>query len=230
MAKKDLDIRPSDINLNMPIPSNSNLSKMKEKKVEEKKEIEMPVMREKAIKKKRNFIQKMGDSFIAEDAENVGSYILQYVVIPSIKDIITSVVKNGIDIIFYGGARPSSNRLYRDNGRTYVNYGDRYRTNEAYGRSERKEISRRDRASHNCSAVEFQNKEDAEDALNTVLEYLDQYKEVGVNIFYEAAGVETEWTDNGFGWTSDSKFNEVQIRQLRNGNWIIDLPRVVRLR
>ena len=54
--------------------------------------------------RKKGEMQKFADVFIAEDANNVKSYILMEVIVPAVKKAISDIVTTGIDMILYGEA------------------------------------------------------------------------------------------------------------------------------
>ena len=100
--------------------SNSDKSRQ-EQKLEKKVEA---VITGTAKTRKKGEMQKFADVFIAEDANNVKSYILMEVIIPAVKKAISDIVTTGIDMILYGEAGRS-----RKNGTaskvSYRNYYER---------------------------------------------------------------------------------------------------------
>lgn len=66
-----------------------------EKKVE-------PVITGTAKTRKKRETHKFTDIFIAEDANNVKSYILMEVIIPTVKKTISDVITTGIEMLLYG--------------------------------------------------------------------------------------------------------------------------------
>ena len=59
--------------------------------------------------KKKSGVQKAADMFIAEDMAKVKEFVINDVLVPSIKEALSSIVKNGIDIILYGEPGRSKN-------------------------------------------------------------------------------------------------------------------------
>ena len=88
--------------------SDKSRQEQSEKKVE-------AVISGKAKTRKKGEMQKFADVFIAEDANDVKSYILLEVIVPAIKKAISDIVTTGIDMILYGEA-----------GRTMVSVSDFY--------------------------------------------------------------------------------------------------------
>lgn len=88
--------------------SDKSRQEQSEKKVE-------AVISGKAKTRKKGEMQKFADVFIAEDANNVKSYILLEVIVPAIKKAISDIVTTGIDMILYGEAGRT-----RKNGSAWV--------------------------------------------------------------------------------------------------------------
>ena len=84
---------------------------------ENNKRVEKPVANGKL--KKKSEIKKLSDVFLAEDAGNVGNYILMDVIIPAIKKTVSDIVRDGIDMMLFGSKQ--ANRSSGTNVR-YVSY------------------------------------------------------------------------------------------------------------
>ena len=74
----------------------SNSDKARQEQQSEKK-VEA-VITGAAKTRKKGEMQKFADVFIAEDANNVKSYILMEVIVPAVKKAISDIVTTGIDI------------------------------------------------------------------------------------------------------------------------------------
>ena len=81
----------------------SNSDKARQEQQSEKK-VEA-VITGAAKTRKKGEMQKFADVFIAEDANNVKSYILMEVIVPAVKKAISDIVTTGIDMILYGEER-----------------------------------------------------------------------------------------------------------------------------
>ena len=75
----------------------SNSDKVRQEQQSEKK-VEA-VITGAAKTRKKGEMQKFADVFIAEDANNVKSYILMEVIVPAVKKAISDIVTTGIDMI-----------------------------------------------------------------------------------------------------------------------------------
>lgn len=155
--------------------------------------------------------------FGGETARGIGSYVVWDVLVPAIKSTITDIVTNSVEMVFYGDTkRSSSNRLRRERGRTYVGYNSIYEG----GRREGSKRSR-PRNRHSFDDVVLESRSDAEEVLGTLVELIDVYGVATVTDFYDSVGLQSEYTDNKFGWES---LGDAAIRPTRGGVFL-DLPK-----
>ena len=170
------------------------------------------------IKKKSGF-RKITDLIIQDDVENVKSYILMDVVVPSIKKAIADTVKDGIDMLIYGSPRGSSS-----------NSGYTYRRD--YRRMSEERVSTPRARYQNGSFFDFDDivfptRTAAENVLIKLDEMIDEYKIASVADFYEIAGIHdySQWTYNKFGWTD---IGTAKIVRSYDG-WVIKMPKALPL-
>ena len=78
--------------------SNSFKSKELEGKQPEKKLTKVA----NAKLKKKSEIQKIAETFVAEDLNKVKNAVLMDVIVPAVKKVISDIVTNGIDMLLYG--------------------------------------------------------------------------------------------------------------------------------
>ena len=170
--------------------------------------------------RKKGEMQKFANVFIAEDANNVMSYILMEVIVPAAKKALSDIVTTGIDMILYGEA----GRYKRNNGAQKVSYRNYYdqssdRVRAGYGGSPR-------RAGIDYDDIVFDTRGDAESVLDAMHDIIAQYGTVSVADLYDLARVPNDnFTMNRYGWTS---INGAQTVRVRDG-YILKLPRVVPL-
>lgn len=168
--------------------------------------------------KKKSEIRKFADVFIQEDVNNVGSYILQDILVPAVKKAISDIVTNGIDMILYGETgrtkkkSPSSNVSYR----SYYER-DRERDCDRY--------ASRNRNSYSYDDIIIDNRGEAEEVLSRMDELIDTYGLASVADFYELVGVTGNYTDNKYGWTDIRNASVVRVRD----GYIIKLPKALPL-
>ena len=185
----------------------SNSHKSKEKERIEK------VVTGKAITKKKNNAQKFADVFISEDINNVKSYILMDVLIPSLKKAIQDIVTNGIDMLLYG---ESGRNRTRSSG-SKVSYSSYYND-----RDRRDSLPRRSRSDFDYDSIIFNSRGDAEAVLNAMDDMISQYKVVTVGDLYDLADITTDnYMINKYGW---SDIRAAKVMRVSEG-YILKLPK-----
>lgn len=194
-------------------PSNSHKSRTEqaatpapaEKKVEK-------VISGKAKAKPKSEVRKLTDIFISEDAANVKNYIFMDVLVPAIKKAISDIVRDGIDMILYGeaGRKKSDSR----SNASYVSYSSSSRDRD------RRDYDNRTRTGYNYKDIYLDNRGEAEEVLDRMLEMLDEYKMVSVADLYDLVGISSQYTDNNYGWTN---LNSAEVVRTRDG-YMIKLP------
>ena len=194
--------------------SNSDKSRQEaqsEKKVE-------AVITGTAKTRKKGEMQKFADVFIAEDANNVKSYILMEVIIPAVKKAISDIVTTGIDMILYGEA----GRSKRNGSTPKVSYRQYYNQNSDPVRAG----SANSRRSIDYDDILFDTRGDAETVLDAMQDIIGQYGTVSIADLYELAHVPNDnFTLNRYGWAN---LNGAQAVRVRDG-YILKLPRAVPL-
>ena len=194
----------------------SNSDKARKEQSEKKVEA---VITGAAKTRKKGEMQKFADVFIAEDANNVKSYILMEVIVPAVKKAISDIVTTGIDMILYGEAGRSN----RNNGSQKVSYRNYY--DQSADRVRAGSGSNR-RSSIDYDDIVFDTRGDAESVLDAMHDIIAQYGTVSVADLYDLARVPNDnFTMNRYGWTT---LNGAQPVRVRDG-YILKLPGVVPL-
>lgn len=193
----------------------SNSDKARKEQSEKKVEA---VITGTAKTRKKGEMQKFADVFIAEDANNVKSYILMEVIVPAVKKAISDIVTTGIDMILYGEAgrskRSTANKV------SYRNYYDQSSERVRAGSGSPR------RAGIDYDDIVFDTRGDAESVLDAMHDIIAQYGTVSVADLYDLARVPNDnFTMNRYGWTN---LNGAQPVRVRDG-YILKLPRVVPL-
>ena len=192
---------------------NSNKFKTEQKETQEKK-IEK-VVQGTVKTKKKNEISKFKEAFISEDARNVKTYILTDVIIPAAKKLISDIVKDGIEMLLYGG---NSSRSKSSGGSrpSYVSYNS-----YSSSRDDRSDDSRTRASGYTFEDVYLDNRGEAEDVLTRMDEIIDTYDMVSVADLYDLVGITGKFTDNKYGWTN---IRGARVVHTRDG-YLLDLPR-----
>ena len=174
------------------------------------------VIKGKALIKKKSEMSKFADVFIAEDMKSVGSYILMDVIVPTVKRAITDVIKNGVDMLFYG-SKGSSGRSSSASRISYTPYYERSRSRDAYP------AEPRTRSRQTFDNLLLETRGEAEDVLTRMDELIEAYGIVSVADLYELVGVDGEYTDNNYGWTS---LRSAEVVRTRDG-YLLSLPKAM---
>lgn len=168
--------------------------------------------------RKKGEMQKFADVFIAEDANNVKSYILMEVIIPAVKKAISDIVTTGIDMILYG----ETGRSKRNGSAPKVSYRQYYNQSSEPIRAG----SANSRRSIDYDDICFDTRGDAETVLDAMQDIINQYGTVSIADLYELAHVANDnFTLNRYGWAN---INGAQAVRVRDG-YILKLPRAVPL-
>lgn len=188
------------------------------RKYNEQKKVEKIVNGEVKTKEKSVF-RKLGDIFLSEDAGKVKSYLVTDVIIPAIKDTIVDIVKNGIDMMFYGETRASN---IKKGGGTYVSYSNYYNPSS---KSRKPDVSDRNRSRSDSREFIFDSRGEAEKVLDTLFELIQDYQAASVADLCSLVGVTGEWIDNKWGWVDLSGSTVKRV----HGGYILDLPKPIYL-
>lgn len=194
----------------------SNSDKSRQEQQSEKK-VEA-VISGTAKTRKKGEMKKFADVFIAEDANNVKSYILMEVIIPAVKKAISDIVTTGIDMILYGEA----GRSRKNNSTSKVSYRQYYERENERTRAG----SGNRRAGFDYDEILFDTRGDAEAVLDAMNDIISQYGVISVSDFYDLANVANDnYTMNRYGWTNIAGATAVRVRD----GYILKLPRAIPL-
>lgn len=192
--------------------SNSNKAKDAAKNGEE---IKVPVVVKHAAKtKKKSGVSKLADIFTPGDVTDVKSYIIEDVLIPAVKKAISDIVKNGIDMIMYGGKSPNRNRTSSEKV-SYRNYYDDRRDDYRRPSGVRRRFDFDD--------IIFETRGEAEAVLDQMYDTIKEYGFVTVAAMYDMADLTQPFTSNKYAWTS---LHTAEVVRDRDG-YIIKLPKAM---
>ena len=160
--------------------------------------------------RKRSIGKRMMDTFISEDADTIGSYILMDVVVPEVKEIIMETV----NYVLFGGSKT----VAKKKSPTYVSYSSY--SSPSY-KNNQKQIERRNTV-NDLTDVIFESRGEAEEVLASLIDIIVDYEVATVADFYDLVGITGSFTDNKYGWNN---LNGVGVSRARGGGYIINLPR-----
>ena len=202
-------------------PSNSHKRREQKHDEEEKKKDIQQVTSNNAIKRKKSIGKKFSEAFIGEESDktNVVDYILYDVLVPAAKNTISDMVVGGIEMLLFGERRGRS--MSRDHGRSYVNYSNYSRREEERCR-DRRDSPRRStsRRLYNDDII-LDTRSEAELVIDRLLDIIDDYGAASVADLYALVGIDSEYTDNKYGWTNLSM---ASVSRCRDG-YILNLPK-----
>lgn len=225
MAKVNLSeesslISPADL------PSASKLEK--EYPRDDKPEI-TSVVTGKVVKKKAGIGKRFAETFLSDQIGNVGDYVVQDVVIPTIKGMIMDIVSgigdtiaDSLEMALFGTASGRRRRTRNGYGRKEIidygsisSYGGR-----RYGSTERR-ADPHTRASSSIDEIILESGDDAERVISDLVEIVDTYGFATVADLYSLVGWEPNHTDEKWGWTSYGGFSKSRVRD----GYMLKVPR-----
>lgn len=194
----------------------SNSLKSKEDAAKEERKVEK-VISAGVTTRKKSEMRKFTDEFISEDVANVKNYILLDVLIPAIKKAISDIVVNGIDMILYG----ETGHTHKSNGSkpSYRSYYDE-KNSTNYSKPSYRTV-------YSFDDICLENRGDAEEVLDGMIDILDKYGMVSVADMYDLVGITGNYTDNKYGWLD---LRSAGIDRNRDGSYSLRLPKVVPLK
>lgn len=190
------------------IKPNSHRYREEQKRKQDREKVEKVITGTAKTKKKNTF-----GSLISEDASSVKGYIFSDVLMPALQKLVVDIVKDGIDIIIYGGTRRNTDKRGSYSG-NYVSYS-RFSDREVRDRSI-------DRPRYQPNEIILESRTDAEEVLDTLEDMIDRYDDVSVAAFYELVGMPSSHTDEKYGWTN---LANARVERVRDG-FCIKMPRV----
>jgi hypothetical protein len=193
----------------MDYESNSK-AKKEEKPLPEKPRVAPVTTATKARKK-----GKLSQIFLAEDIENVKSYIILDVLIPAIRKAMYDVISEGASA-FFGISSTSK----KSTTASKISYREFYQ-------KEDKQPSNRLGSRYSYDEVDVSSRGDAEDVLTSMRDLIRRYGCVSVLDLYDLAGLTSDnYTDENYGWLD---IRGADVVRLPNGKFRLKLPKAMPL-
>lgn len=195
----------------------------------EKNDISKPERKSRAVAKgKRQESKKKNGligTFISEDADQIGGYIFNDVLLPAIKKAVTDIVIDGIQMLLYGDVKRSRSDRDRRSGYSYVSYDrfyDRYDDDRRY-RDRDRDRDRDRRRGYSPDTIVYDTRGEAEDVLEQMDAVIEKYGMVKVSDMCEFSAISSNYTDEKYGWTN---INSAEVMRTATGDgWTIRMPR-----
>lgn len=207
--------RPEDVGMKA-ISGNSHKSREADaEKTADREPIEKMV-EGKVISRKMPWYKKLGRSMLADDAGNVGEYVLSDVIIPAAKNLIVDMIGQSVERMLFGTSR---GRIRRSplglSLRDQVNY-----SRVSSDREPRRPISREARARHDFNEIVLENRSEAIEVVEALVDRIVRYGAVTVADLYDFVGTTGSFADQRWGWTD---LATADVRQVPGG-FLLDLP------
>lgn len=198
------------------LPNNAEkaVSKQPEKRVDKVVKSE--------VKHRQTFGRMIRDSFVPADVENAGSYILENMLVPGIRDGVFNILRSILDYWSggVGGPRMTTNnngpRVSRVN---QFDYGNRFKKN-AGGPPESSSTPNQRYAYDDLVVGTLQ---EAEEVLASLKDIIRVYQVARVADLFDLVGVTGSYTDNNFGWTNLDRASYQRV----SGGWLLIFPKAM---
>lgn len=216
-------------------PSNSKTQKAEKALTEQTRPKVEKVVKGVVKRQKPSLGKRMAETLALDDTKNVKNYIVHDVLIPAAKSMICDIVGWGgfAEMILFsggGGRRGPGSTIRRDGGTSKINYGSISRDPYRNSRDQPRERVMRARDRFNFDDLiipirdgqtSVQARAEAEDVLTKLFDLTVEYGQATVADLYDACGLDTEFTDNKWGWTD---LRGVEPRRVHEG-YILTLPK-----
>jgi hypothetical protein len=206
-------------------PANSSKAKTKAApapKPQQREKLE-PVTSAKTAGRKRGLGRHFKETFFNGSGKEAFGYMVEDIVLPSVKDMILDALHGGLDRLFNGdrAAKPRGTPSWMSGGAGHVNYGGYSNPTKAAQETQPRTLSRRARAQHSFDDIIIPTRQDAEEVLDQLFEQLSRYGGVTVAELYTLTDIQPSHTDMKWGWTS---LRGAKAVKLRTGGFLLDLP------
>lgn len=180
----------------------------------------------KVTKRKKSIWKKGVGLIVSEDANTIGGFIVNEVVVPAIKNLLYDSVVGTAGILFNGGTKKPKKSIFSSSNSQYE-----YRSYDAiYKEKDRpsvKDVSDKYRGKIDVEDLIFGTSGEAKEVLEILCDRAEEYGVASVQDLYDllnigsAPSISTKW-----GWTD---LSSAKIKNCREG-YLLDLPPVVPIR
>lgn len=182
----------------------------------EKKKVEKVISGKAKIKKKSEAAKLTEKIISTEDVGNLKSYLLEDVIIPTIRNTIWDAITNSLDMILFGG----TGRSRRKSLSSKVSYRDYYDEKRRGG----SRSSERKRSGYDFDDIILETRGEAEEVLERMDELIETYSFASVADLYDLVGITCDYTDNKYGWTNIRNAEPIRVR---GGGYMLKMPKAL---
>ena len=183
-----------------------------------------------AVQRKMSIGRRIKNALVVDDAQSIGAYLLEDVVIPTVKTLISDIAVGAIERALYGETRGRPISSSRISGRGYTPYNRIYSSGSRVtppddGPGDRRELSRDARRSHDFGEIVFESRPEAYEVLDRLNDQIKNFDVATVGDLLDLSGITATHVDENWGWRT---LATAQVRRVRNG-YILDLERPVKI-
>lgn len=183
-----------------------------------------------AVQRKMSIGRRIKNALVVDDAQSIGAYLLEDVVIPTVKTLISDIAVGAIERALYGEARGRPMSSSRISGRGYTPYNRIYSSGSRVtppddGPGDKRELSRDARRSHDFGEIVFESRAEAYEVLDRLNDQIKSFDVATVGDLLDLSGITATHVDENWGWHT---LATAQVRRVRNG-YILDLERPVKI-
>lgn len=202
-------------------PRNSYEQKPEKEEPKEEKPA-LQLVKGPVIRRKKPLGVRFQEMLLGGDTKGVFEYVMNDVLVPAFKDMVSDAVRESIDRMMFGESRGNRRSSSRSggftNGSTQINY-NRY---SGPKRDERhSSLSRIARASHNFDDIIMSTRAEAENVIEELRNIVEEYGQASVRHLYELVDEDAHSTDEKWGWFD---LRHANVSRVSNG-YRLNLPR-----
>lgn len=183
--------------------------------------------------RKKTLMDKVGDAFTPQDRQSVGEFLLKEVLIPNVKDLVFSMVSNGLSMWLWDDTRRAGGSYsgYRPGMKPQPYNYSKASTNQPNSQNSRP-AQRVSTIYQLTEDITYDNMQMARSVLDGLMDTINQQGFVTVGDMYEVAdrvtyqytGTHLEYsvpfTAHSYGWTDLTMLRPKNI----HGRWILPYP------
>lgn len=167
--------------------------------------------------------RRMTQNLLGDDVQNIWGWMFGDVLIPAARDMIADALTGGIERAIFGeNTGPTRSRSRGRSTGGPVPYNMLSSRGTTRREEPRRDQGRRSRQSHTLDEVLIPTRVAADEVLNRLDYYCEQYGHVSVADYYELCGISGNWTDDKWGWTD---VRDAYVSRTRGGDYIVNLPK-----
>lgn len=173
-----------------------------------------------------SFGEKAKKAVFGSDARDVANHLLLTVVIPATKSFIWDMITSGAERAIYGengrGPRTGVRGMVSKASAVYHSAGNGPRTDPPFDGRRSSQVPIAARTRHDFQDVVFGSHIEAQETLNSLRTYIQEYGIVTVATFYAAVGFTSDdYQANKWGWVELNDARPVP----HQGGYILDMPK-----